>query len=385
MVNTYYIPEVEKEVEAVDRELLNLYSLLAEQAHPHGYTRPGNDTLYRNFLSRVEVSEHLLERIETLQGITQEMKDGTSRIERLKTERKESQSRVDLAYSRLGAIFWEESTGDEVNPLLVPIAQMIAPLQNEMKALREKKETYSLMIEKGGVARKAIYRMKQTSLLGTIRNREKKRRELFVRLGEELISTGTYEYLSSDAIDSIHHEYLQETFRLESIQEELELIEQSIHRNRNTLEKQEGKSSVQHRIHELKGEYREAMKRRSEAASVYGRYLSTGIDLSAEGLSVPDEVLDCQKRILDQQEVKKELLLMIKKLSIEKKIEEQVLLIRQDEEHINHIEQSIGQLHMQIEGIRREKSAKQDQIAHLQNQLRKVLPEKGASFESTTG
>gem|GEM_PF-3644249 len=222
----------------------------------------------------------------------------------------------------------------------------------------------------------------------SLQGRQNKRKDqLFSALGRELIAEGKIGLLKSDATESIRRELDSLESRLNELNEEKKMIQESVHHTRHTLEKEEGRASVQHRINELAHTYQEAMKRRHEAASAYGRYLSTIIDLSSREPPIPPEIVECQQEILQMQEHKKALLLTIKQLSIEKKIEEQVLLIRQDEEHIAHIEEQVGQLHRQIEEVRREMQGKQDQIALLQRQLKKLLPQQvqGAAGESTAG
>ncbi len=83
---------------------------------------------------------------------------------------------------------------------------------------------------------------------------------------------------------------------------------------------------------------------------------------------------ECFEQIIDYQNLKTELLRTTKKLNIEQKIEELVLLLKQDEEHILHIEVQIGQLNQQIEEIHKTMATKKEQIGVLQHQLMKVLP-----------
>ncbi len=385
MAKSYYMPEVEKEVAEVEKQLLSLYSRLCELDYLNGSISQPSGSLYDNFMTFVKKSEALKLRIEGLKKISQALKEGNTRFEDLTQEITSAQKSIDLLYSRLGAILWEESVGGDIDGELLELSPQMGELQRKLRALLEKSNEYDDIQKKSGWAGKTYFQLKNSVVKSRLRGTQKKQDALFVSLGRVLVSEGRTDLLKSEATGAILEEYETSSQRLETLSEEREMIQQTLHHNKNTLEKEEGRASVQHRINDLSHEYREVMKQRKEAASSYGRFISTGIDLSSPTLFLPDEIAECQKEILEQQELKKELLLMIKQLTIEKKIEEQVLLIRQDEEHIAHIEDSIGQLNRQIEEVRKEMQGKQDQISHLQGQLRKLLPDQGEASESSTG
>ena len=383
MAKSYYIPDVEREVAEVDRTLLDLYARLCELDYTTEYTKNPSGHLYENFMEQVRKSEALEKRIGELKQLSQALKDGNTRVEDLSKEIKNTSKSIDLLYSRLGAILWEESASQDPDDELQQVSGRMKELQGDLQRLFQKSGAYKARQRTGGWAAKTVFKVREGAVNASLKSYQRKQDALFVSLGRELISSGRANLLKSDASASILEEYEKQHLHLEALAEEKDMIQEKVHHNRHTLEKEEGRASVQHRINDLNHEYRSIMKLRSDAAAAYGRYISTGIDLSMTDL--PQVIRECQTSILEQQEMKKELLLSIKQLSIEKKIEEQVLLIRQDEEHIAHIQESIGQLHRQIEGVKKEMQGKQDQISHLQRQLKKLLPDEGSSHGSAEG
>lgn len=387
MATSYYIPEVEKEVAEVDRRLLALYARLSETNQHSGFTTVSSASLYESFITAVSESDEIRNRIGELRKISEVLKEGNTRIEDLDREISDTQNHLKLLHARLGAIFWEESAANGGDVQLTGISDRIGQLQNELRKLLERTRR-SQGFDSPGTWAERTFRQVRSVTLRSLQERQKKRQDkLFSALGQELIAEGKIDLLKSDATESIRQELDAVGIRFDELTEEKKMIQESVHHTRHTLEKEEGRASLQHRINELTHAYQEAMKRRHEAASAYGRYLSTIIDPASREIPVPPEIVECQQEILQMQEQKKALLLTIKQLSIEKKIEEQVLLIRQDEEHIAHIEEQVGQLHRQIEEVRREMQVKQDQIALLQRQLKKLLPQQvqGVSGESTAG
>jgi len=387
MAASYYIPEVEKEVAEIDRRLLALYARLSETNHHSGFVSVTSASLHESFRNAVSESDEIKNRIGKLRKISEALKEGNTRIEDLDREIGDTRSSLQLLHARLGAILWEESVANGGDVQLNGISDRIGQSQAELRKLLERNRR-SRELESSGAWAKRTFRQVQSAALRSLQGRQNKRKDqLFSALGRELIAEGKIGLLKSDATESIRRELDSLESRLNELNEEKKMIQESVHHTRHTLEKEEGRASVQHRINELAHTYQEAMKRRHEAASAYGRYLSTIIDLSSREPPIPPEIVECQQEILQMQEHKKALLLTIKQLSIEKKIEEQVLLIRQDEEHIAHIEEQVGQLHRQIEEVRREMQGKQDQIALLQRQLKKLLPQQvqGAAGESTAG
>ncbi len=387
MATSYYIPEVEKEVAAADRRLLSLYARLSETNYHSGFTSVSSASLYENFMSSVNESNELRNRISELRKISDALKEGNTRMEDLDREIRKTQAHLQLLHARLGAILWEESVANGGDVQLNGISSRIGQLQEELRRHIERTRGTPGQESDGSWAARTFRQVQRVALRSMQARGQRREDLLFSALGRELVAARSVGLLRSDAVESIMRELDSVNDRFSALQDEKKMIEESVHHNRHTLEKEEGRASVQHRINELTHTYQEAMKRRHEAASAYGRYLSTIIDPDSQDPSVPSEIAECQHEILQQQAQKKELLLTIKQLSIEKKIEEQVLLIRQDEEHIAHIEGQVGQLHRQIEEVKREMQVKQDQIALLQRQLKKLLPQQvqGEAGEPTAG
>ncbi|MBN2861494.1 MAG: hypothetical protein JXK93_14610 [Sphaerochaetaceae bacterium] len=387
MATSYYIPEVEKEVAEVDRRLLALYARLSETNHHSGFTSVSSASLYESFRTTVSESDEIKNRIVELRKISEALKEGNTRIEDLEREIRDTESRLQLLHARLGAILWEESVANGGDVQLNGISDRIGELQDDLRKLLERTRRSQEFDPDGNWANRTFQQVRSVALRSLQGRKKKRQDQLFSALGQELIAEGKIGLLKSDATESIRRELDSVGVRSNELTEEKNMIQESVHHTRHTLEKEEGRASLQHRINELTHAYQEAMKRRHEAASAYGRYLSTIIDLSSQEPPIPPEIVECQQEILQMQDQKKALLLTIKQLSIEKKIEEQVLLIRQDEEHIAHIEEQVGQLHRQIEEVRREMQVKQDQIALLQRQHKKLLPQQlqGAAGEPTAG
>jgi hypothetical protein len=202
---------------------------------------------------------------------------------------------------------------------------------------------------------------------------QKEHEKAFVKYGETIARNSLIPLLVSENAMSIEAEYEKACSAIEKKDEELSMVREQMELSRNKLEQEGMGGSLARKIGELESAQKEANKQRKLSAVMYGKSVTT-IMSSHKDHEFPKEMDECFEQIIDYQNLKTELLRTTKKLNIEQKIEELVLLLKQDEEHILHIEVQIGQLNQQIEEIHKTMATKKEQIGVLQHQLMKVLP-----------
>jgi hypothetical protein len=368
------IEEVEKRITGVSNILQQLYAQLGELALPLDdfVITKESKPLYTNFFHSVEQSNSIKARLGKFKDISASFKNNTHRLKELVVEKKEQEELLKLLYSRIGVIVWEEASSGVLDSTILEAIPNITVRQKESILLstahakaKERREKSSLLLK---LPLSVDLRVKSLRL----KKHTSKYNEFFVYIGK-IVATNTYFALLHSTRSSLFEkEYASISQAIEDITEESAMIGEQIRFSRHKLEQEGINGSLARKINEIESEYKEANKVRNHAAILYGKHIAAILDVTHSQSYLP-HIIDCYDQIIRHQELKTELLRTIKKLTIEKKIEELVLLLQQDEDHIAHIELSIGQLNRQIEEINKMMASKKEQIGTLQQQLNKVL------------
>ena len=369
------IEEVAREIAQVSFALQDLYATLGEYALHQNSTAITDETksIYNNFISLVNQSDSLQTRITTLRDLHTSILDGNNRVKEIEKEKKTLVNQMNLLYSRIGAIVWEEYYSKVLSEIIAKAIPGIAQLYDEYNQLTN---THLIAKEKVHSAHwftkmpLVIYEKVRKVQLGRL---QKEHEKAFVEYGEIIARNSLIPLLVSENAMSIEAEYEKACSAIEKKDEELSMVKEQMELSRNKLEEEGMGGSLARKIGELESAQKEANKQRKLSAVMYGKSVTT-IMSSHKEHEFPKEMDECFERIIDFQNLKTELLRTTKKLNIEQKIEELVLLLKQDEEHILHIEVQIGQLNQQIEEIHKTMATKKEQIGILQHQLMKVLP-----------
>ena len=369
------IEEVAREIALVSSALQDLYADLGEHAlqQPQYVPTDQSTTLYKNFIVLVEQSDSLQTRITTLKDLHKSILDGNNRVKEIDKEKKTLVEHMNLIFSRIGAILWEEYYSHVLSETIFKEIPGIAQLHDEYNhltathlALKDKVHSASWLTKVPLVLHERMKKRKLNKL-------QKQHNAIFIEYGKIIAQGSLIPLLVSQNATNIEAEYQKAHSALAKKNEELTMVSEQMELSRNKLEEQGMGGSLARKIGELENGQKEANKQRKLSAVMYGKSVTTTMS-SKQETAFPVEMLACYEQIIDHQNLKTELLRTTKKLNIEQKIEELVLLLRQDEEHILHIEAQIGQLNQQIEEIHKNEASKKEQIGVLQQQLIKLLP-----------
>ncbi|MDC7247888.1 MAG: hypothetical protein PQJ35_06075 [Sphaerochaetaceae bacterium] len=368
------IEEVERQVAEVGRVLQHLYAQLGELALSCGspvMTKEAK-SLYEDFSRCAAQSEKVKSRLAKFQDIKASFKRNSNRLKELSSEKKERNEFLKLLYSRIGVIVWEEAESGVLSDRILLKIPEIQAMQEESSVLSSARDDADRRYQSAHfllkIPMKVNVRMKNRRL----KFHTGKYGEFFIRIGRTVATQNLISSLNSTKRSLFNKEHTELLKIINEIDEEAAMISEQIRYSHHRLEQEGINGSLARKISDIESELRESDKARNHAAILYGKYISAMIDPSELEEHFPG-MTGCYHQIIEQQELKTELLGSIKRLSIEKKIEELVLLLQQDEDHIAHIELSIGQLNRQIEEIRKTMASKKEQIGLLQQQLGKVL------------
>jgi hypothetical protein len=369
------IEEVAREIAHVSSALQDLYATLGEYALHHNQTAITDETksLYNNFITLVHQSDSLQTRITTLRDLHTSILDGNNRVKEIKKEKKTLVNQMNLLYSRIGAIVWEEYYSKVLSEIISNAIPGIKQLYEEYNQLTNTHLIAKEKVQSAHWFTKMPLKVHEKVRKGQLARLQKEHEKAFVEYGEIIARNSLIPLLVSENAMSIEAEYEKACSAIEKKDEELSMVREQMELSRNKLEQEGMGGSLARKIGELESAQKEANKQRKLSAVMYGKSVTT-IMSSHKDHEFPKEMDECFEQIIDYQNLKTELLRTTKKLNIEQKIEELVLLLKQDEEHILHIEVQIGQLNQQIEEIHKTMATKKEQIGVLQHQLMKVLP-----------
>ncbi len=369
------IEEIAREIEHVSSDLQGLYASLAEYARFYPQLAENADTfaLYQKFVYLVEQSDSLTTKITMLKNLHDSILDGSNRVKEIEKDKKEISEKLNLLYSRIGAIAWEESYSNVLDQSILELIPKITQLHKEYSHLTTRhynaknKATSSLWFMKIPLS------VQERIMKGQLDNLLKNNTKLFIEFGRIIAESSLIPSLISDSAPQIQEQYIEYLSLIKMKDDELVVVKEQMSSSKSQLEQEGMGVSIAKRIGELETALKESSKQRRLSAIMYGKTLTT-IMSCEESKEYPSAVRECFDAIIEQQYIKTQLLRTTKKLNIEKKIEELVLLLRQDEDHVLHIEVQIGQLNHQIEEIHKAMAEKKEQIGSFQQQLLKVLP-----------
>ncbi len=369
------IEEVAREINHVSSALQDLYASLGEWAINHHIDAANleSTTLYDNFTNLVSQSDALQTRIKTLKDLHNSILDGKNRVKEIEKEKKALLSQMDILYSKIGAIIWEEYNSHVLSdiilkeiPELSTIHHNYTQVTQSLRDTKEKVHSAHSVIKAPFIVHEKMQKMKLTRL-------QKHNTSLFVEFGRTIACASLIPLLVSQNAMNIEAEYDKASQVIEKKDIELHTVIEQMNLSKNKLEEEGAGTSLARKIGELENAQKDVDKQRKLSAVMYGKSVTTMMSTQKES-DYPQEMVECFDQIIEYQNLKTELLTTTKKLNIEKKIEELVLLLRQDEEHILHIEVQIGQLNQQIKEIHKTMATKKEQIGALQQQLVKILP-----------
>ncbi len=372
------IEEVAREIAHVSSALQDLYASLGEYALQHTQTAITQETqtLYEKFITLVEQSDALQTRITTLKDLHTSILDGNNRVKEIEKEKKTLINQRTLIFSKIGAIIWEEYSSKVLHETISKEIPELKYLHSEYSQLAK---TRSAAKEK---AHSAHWFTKLPSLLhekikkGQINKLQKHNNVAFVEYGSIIASASLIPLLVSENAKAIEREYEKATSLIAKKDEEILMVRDQMVLSRNKLEQEGIGGSLARKIGELESGQKDSAKQRKLSAVMYGKSVTTVMGSQNDNI-FPPEMVECFGQIIDYQNLKTELLRTTKKLNIEQKIEELVILLKQDEDHILHVEGQIGQLNQQIKEIKKTMATKKEHIGALQQQLIKVLPDEG--------
>ncbi len=368
------IEEVEKQVTDVSKVLQHLYAQLGELALPIDTYTITNEakSLFNNFSLSVDASNSIKAKLSKFTDISASFKNNSHRLKELAAQKKNYDQQLKLLYSKIGVIVWEESSSDVIDPQIIKMIPEIIAMQEESKTLFEIEKKAKERYKTSFFLLKVPCRVDATIKSHRLKKHTSKYKEFFIRTGRTVATQSLIPLLHSSHTTVFEKEYKELIIHIAEIDEESTMIAEQIRYSHRKLEQEGINGSLAKKINEIENELREANKVRNHAAILYGKYIAAVIT-HPDPKKYSSQIIDVYEQIMRQQELKTELLRTIKRLTIEKKIEELVLLLQQDEEHVAHIELSIGQLNRQIEEINKVMASKKEQIGALQQQLNKVL------------
>lgn len=369
------IEEVAREISHVSSALQDLYASLGESALGHHIQVSSleSTTLYDNFICLVDQSDALQTRITTLKDLHESILDGKNRVKEIEQEKKTLITQMDLLYSKIGAIIWEEYNSHVLSDIISKEIPLLSQLHEHYTQL-----TTSLRIAKDKAHSANWFTTIPLTLHEKIKkiqlNRfQKHNSATFVDFGRTIATSSLIPLLVSENAMNIEAEYDKACSVIAKKDEELTTVREQMKLSKNKLEEEGIGGSLARKIGELENAQKDAAKQRKLSSVMYGKSVTTVMSSQKES-EYPKEMVEYFEQIIEYQDLKTELLITTKKLNIEQKIEELVLLLRQDEEHILHIEVQIGQLNQQIKEIHKTMATKKEQIGVLQQQLVKILP-----------
>ncbi|NCB01143.1 MAG: hypothetical protein EOM67_03120 [Spirochaetia bacterium] len=370
------IEEIAREIEHVSSDLQDLYATLGEYAISHSnllIETVESKNLYQKFISIADQSDSLKTRIKRLKELHNSILDGKNRVKEIEIEKKELIETMTLLYSRIGAIAWEESYSHVLHKDIVEKIPTITQLHADYSSLTTQHLEAKNRANATSWFLKVPFSINEKVKKSHLNKLLKSNTKSFIEFGEIIATSSLISLLVSERAIQIGEEYDLLYTQIIDKDDELVMVKEQMHASKDQLEQEGLGGSLAKKIGELENSLKESTKQRKLAALMYGKAVTTMMSTEKEK-EFPKEMDECFLHILDQQYIKTQLLRTTKKLSIEQKIEELVLLLKQDEDHILHIEVQIGQLNHQIEEINRTMATKKEQIGKLQNQLVKVLP-----------
>ena len=311
-------------------------------------------------------SEHgeLCARTGHLAQIGEQITHAATRIAELKDKTTKEQKRLAVVHARLGVIAWEESASQVLAESLVHLIPQVNEHQKRIADMEMHHRQVKQRIEEVQGVKQYQLRLEAWIIATRLRKVTDTSEGFFIETGRAIAEAGCIRQLASELAPQLEEEHSVLSRELAGWNEEIFVLKQTIHSNRTKLEAEGVAGSVGRKVQELQDAVKASNERMRSLAIAYGKVICQLPD-PWKGTEVGSAVLRCYDQIRRHERVRAQLEKRIHELEVEIDISELLLIISQDEERIDHLQQTIDQFNRQVMEIKTSIREKREKIGLL--------------------
>lgn len=365
---------VERQISVVDHDLdvllaeLGMHVMALRQPVASG---PSGEA-YREVAKERTLLEDLEAKISHLEQVGRSLQNAQAHIQGLKKKIDANEQSLRIVYARIGVIAWEEASSEVLSTQISSILPTIAERRQKVMALKKRRDQAALRSSESGSLARLPLRMRAFMVSRRLERYARGHEDFFIETGKAIAASHAIRHLASSSAVVLDEEFHELSRHIAGWQQEMELLEQRISKDKDKLEEVGVAGSVERKIQELQQVQRDLAQVVARLAAAYARTICAQ-EHPWKSVDVNAETLRCYDQIRRHQRIRRQLEKRIAELQLEGDIGELVLLIEQDEERISHIRQTIDQHTRQIEDIQRAIGQNRERIGELKRSLASSL------------
>ncbi len=200
-------------------------------------------------------------------------------MKEIKKEKKTLVNQMNLLYSRIGAIVWEEYYSKVLSEIISNAIPGIKQLYEEYNQLTNTHLIAKEKVQSAHWFTKMPLKVHEKVRKGQLARLQKEHEKAFVEYGEIIARNSLIPLLVSENAMSIEAEYEKACSAIEKKDEELSMVREQMELSRNKLEQEGMGGSLARKIGELESAQKEANKQRKLSAVMYGKSVTTIMSL----------------------------------------------------------------------------------------------------------
>ncbi|MGI6432970.1 MAG: hypothetical protein ACOXZ4_03800 [Sphaerochaetaceae bacterium] len=364
------IEVIEEHIQTVEQDVQLLLGELGMHALELGVPLniEGSELLFASLAKEKSLLDALKQQTAHLKQIGSNLTDSNKGIRELKKTIAQTQKELQVVFSRIGVIAWEESVSGVLASELDTLLPSLHQRQQQIENLRAEQATLHAKSEQTKPVLNLPLKLRLLVLSHRFNTAVKENRAFFEEVGQLISQADALPLLVSSSAPQLHQEVNRLQSEIEMCHQEVTLLQQQITEQKGRLEEVGVSGSIERKVQELQQIGKERQQTVNQLAIGYGTIISESTE-PWKGREIPPIMLTCYDQIARHQRIRKQLQKKIGELNIESEIGELVYLIEQDEERILHIRGMIDQHNRQIVDIQKTIGANREKIGSLKQAL----------------